>query len=185
MAFTVKGEGYERPANRKDAHPSETIMQQICRWTVHLHRHGSSARHPRDRAKHSDKTFFLFVLPDFFSLFILFYFILFYFILFYNYISLIKLNFEAYISHWRPRARRTRGCARCGAVQAPKKKRKIKKTNKSEKKAREPKEALCVHCGPWPSLPSREGSQTLSTNDKRLTFGQVCTRVQIFASSNR
>jgi hypothetical protein len=25
----------------------------------------------------------------------------------------------------------------------------------------------------------REGSQTLSTNDKRLTFGHVCTRVQI------
>jgi len=30
VAFTVKGEGYERPANRKDAQPSETIMQQIC-----------------------------------------------------------------------------------------------------------------------------------------------------------
>ena len=28
----VKCEGYERPANRKDAHPSETIMQQIQCW---------------------------------------------------------------------------------------------------------------------------------------------------------
>ena len=35
----VKCEGYERPANRKDAHPSETIMQQICRGRrFHLHR---------------------------------------------------------------------------------------------------------------------------------------------------
>ena len=36
----VKGEGYERPATRKDAHPSETIMQQICSGErFHLHRH--------------------------------------------------------------------------------------------------------------------------------------------------
>ena len=29
---------------------------------------------------------------------------------------------------------------------------------------------------------NREGSQTGTTNDKRLTFGHVCTRVQFFAS---
>jgi hypothetical protein len=53
-------------------------------------------------------------------------------VLFY-YIYLIKFNFEAYISYERPRARRTRGCARCGAVQAPKKEKKDKKIKQIEK----------------------------------------------------
>jgi hypothetical protein len=54
-------------------------------------------------------------------------------VLFY-YIYLIKFNFEAYISYERPRARRTRGCARCGAVQAPKKEKKDKKIKQIRKK---------------------------------------------------
>ena len=40
-------------------------------------------------------------------------------------------------------------------------------------------------CVLYLQLSTRQGSQTLSITDKRLTFGHVCTRVQFFASSNR
>ena len=49
------------------------------------------------------------------SFFIFYFYLYIYIIKYYIIIYLIKFNFEAYICHRRPRARRTRGCARCAA----------------------------------------------------------------------